>query len=291
MAAPHPKINGAPAMPGRYGFGTTEAVDTLLRYLRTVDKSMSVVVAINVDTLIRNAVGDKSVSSDSVVRDVRRCMNEIATEISGVCNDRWTALRHNVIYYMFNSDAIVPVEFRRPRNLGTIEDPTTWRIIEAAMRKFRIVAVPGAQTVGNCTAHLVMNEHFMKPTYKGIQDIVNSVSTSENALHLISHVPMDYHVVLGTGREGVLYRSHTGEAIPITPSTMGRVVFKSDFVPFYPKTHVLLGDKYCLKSPLTPTDKKRLIALAEKDKWVMHTNTFVGVRLKENNFVLPYSLD
>lgn len=276
---------------GRFGFGTTEAVDSLIRRLNMLGSSTTVTVAINVDTMIRNAVSNKSARAQDVVDKVRRSMNGIATEICEVCQQKWRDRTHHVVFYHINSDSIIPVQFKRPKNLGTDKDPTTWFVIDAATQLFLKIVKPNEQTVGNCTAHFCASPRYMKPTYKGIREVIDGYTRNDSELHLISHFPMDYHVTIGTSRQGCLYRSHTGEAVAMTPDKIGKIVFKNDCVPFYPKTHVLLGDKYLLKQTLNLADKKRLLALAEQGRWAMHTNTYVSSQIRDNNFVLPYSLD
>lgn len=280
-----------PAEEGRFGFGTTEAVDALIRRLNTLGPDITATVAINVDTMIRNAVSNKATKASAVVDKVRKSMNGISTEICDVCQQKWKGRTHHVVFYYINSDSIIPAQYKRPKNMGSIEDPTTWFVIDTATRLFLQSVKPNEQTVGNCTAHFCSIPRFMKPTYKGIREIVGQLTRDDSELHLISHFPMDYHVTIGTSRQGCLYRSHTGETVTMTPDRLGKVVFKNDFVPLYPKTHVLLGDKYILKPTLNHADKKRLLALAEYGRWAMHTNTYVSAKLKENNFVLPYSLD
>jgi len=281
---PIPVAVNPPKEEGRFGFGTTEAVDALLKRMH-MTTDMTALVAINVNTLIRNAVSTKTVKAQDVVDKVRATMNGVATEIAAICADKWKHKQHNIVYYFVNSDRVVPEQYQRPKGSATAV------LIEAATSLFSKTVKPNQQTVGNCTAHFVANEQLRIPSYKGLRDVLDKIATSDVDLQLISHFPMDYHVTIGTSRKGTLYRSHTGEQVPITPSDMGRVVFKNEWMPFYPCTHVLFGDKYLIKTCIDRETKKKLDTLAQNNHWAMHTNTYIYAKLKDTAITLPYSLD
>lgn len=279
-----PNMPNRPAEPGRYGFGTTESVDALLRRLNST-ANMQVMVAINIITLIRNAVTDKTVKANDVVTQVRTQMNGIATEIADVCHNKWRDKSHHILFYMANSDKVIPEAYRRPRT------SPSFALIDSSIQLFTKLVQPGDQEDNKVFAHVRLAKQLRIPSYKGIKTVIDEFTQPTTEIQMISHMPMDYHVVLASGRTGYLYRSHTGEMVKMTPENLGVTVFKQQQVPFYPITHVLLGDKYLIKGCLGLKEKRMLIAYAEKEHWAMHTNSYVRSKITGYKFTLPYDFD
>ena len=273
-----------PAEEGRYGFGTTSAVDAMMRRLN-LTQDTEALIAINIVTLIRNAVSNKSTTVQQVVDKVRNTMNSVANDLAVICQQKWADKKHHILFYMASSDKAIPVEYQRPRS-----SPTS-NIIGGAIVNFIKTVKPGDQTVGNVTAHVRLANQMRVPSYKGLKLALSEMAPSRVPVHMISHMPMDYHVTFVSGRKGYLYRSHTGEVVDMSPLELGKIVFKNSDMPFYPITHLMLGDKYLIKPCLNKFDKNRLLDLCRSQHWSIHTAMFVNEKVKENKFVLPYKLD
>ena len=274
-----------PAEPGRFGFGTTEAVDAIIGYLNEAPSNYVVMLAINIETLVRNAVGNTQVKPDDAVNEVKKAMSLIANEIAYVCGQRWAHAKHHILFYYVDNAKAVSGAFRRTSNsTSAIVTNNTLRLL---LRSLKV----GDQVEGNVEAHVRTAPQMRVPSYKGIRDVVDKLVQKDVPLLMLSHMPMDYHVCTGTGRPGFLFRSHTGAKVKLDPSTLAPVVFKNTDVPFYPITHVLLGDKYLVKGVLEKDEKKRFMEMCKAERMIMHTNNFVTTKIRKNSFALPYSLD
>lgn len=272
-----------PAEPGRFGFGTTEAIDSLIRTLN-VTRDTSVLLAVNVLTLLRNAIGTKDARIDEVVATTRKTVVGIANEITDMCKDRWKDRRHHLFFYLAKNEECIPEKYRRSSGSKSAS------ILQAATIKFLKDVKPTDQEDGNVTFHFHTAPQMKIPSYKGIREAIDRLATRDIKLLMVSHAPIDYHTCFMTGRDGVLYRSHTGSEVPMTPSNLGKVVFKEDNVPFYPCTHVLFGDKDLIKGCMDRATKARILSLARQGRWSLNTNTYIEAKIKENGITLPYKL-
>ena len=282
-----PKPDAEKKEPGRYGFGTTEAVDALLAYLNNeAPSSYTVMLAINVETLARNATGNVGVKPDVAVAEIRKTMSGIANEVAFVCKQRWAAAKHHILFYYADNNKAISSTFRRPQSSASAI--TTNNTLRLLLRELK----PEDQTDGNVSAHIRLATQMRVPSYKGIKEVVSKLVQDDVPLLMISHMPLDYHSCTGTGRTGLLFRSHTGAKVKLTPSDLAPVVFKNNEVPFYPITHLLLGDKYLIKGSLVDrAEKARFMQMCKSERMIVHTNNFVTTKIRKNSFALPYSLD
>ena len=284
MAAPKPLEEKKE--PGRMGFGTTEAMDALLGYLNNnAPNSYTVMLAVNIETLVRNAVGTKTVKPEDAVAEVRKTMGMIANEVAFVCKQRWAQSKHHILFYCVDNKKSVPSNFCRTSNsTSAIVTNNTLRLL---LRELKA----SDQVDGNVAAHVRLTGQMRVPSYKGIREVIGTFVQENVPILLISHMPLDYHVCTGTGRQGTLFRSHTGAKVKLSPSDLAPVVFKNTEVPFYPITHVLLGDKYLIKGVLEKQEKSRFMELMKSERMIVHSNDFVRTKIRKNSFALPYSLD
>lgn len=285
MSAPKPPEEKKE--PGRYGFGTTEAVDAILNYLSNeAPNSYVMMLVVNIETLVRNAVGTTAVKPDDAVSEVRKTMSNLANEVAAVCKQRWPASQHHILFYYVDNTKSVGASFRRPSS------STSAIVTNNALRLLLRELKASDQKDGNVSAHVRLAQQMRVPSYKGIREAVEKLVQKDVPLIMLSHMPVDYHVCTGTGRPGFLFRSHTGAKVKLTPSDLAPIVFKNTDVPFYPITHVLLGDKYLIKGSLQDRkEKARFMEMAKGEHMIMHTNNFVSTKVRKNSFALPYSLD
>lgn len=85
---------------------------------------------------------------------------------------------------------------------------------------------------------------------------------------LISHCPMDYHLLL-LYRRMMILESFTGELIP--PKRLGFKVFKNNFVPFNSVTHLLFGDPVQLLPMAKRKNRKIIMEQAAREQWYVRT--------------------
>ena len=81
---------------------------------------------------------------------------------------------------------------------------------------------------------------------------------------LISHIPLDFDLYTRF-TEFTLLESYTGNLKNV--KQFGKKVFNNEIVPFNKYTHLLFGDKWYLKSPLSLKDKRNVLSCAEREHW------------------------
>lgn len=81
---------------------------------------------------------------------------------------------------------------------------------------------------------------------------------------MISHVPLDFHLYKVFKNFNIL-ESYTGKLK--AKNDFGLKVFKNEHIPFNKYTHLLLGDKWYLRSQVSPAVKRDIAAQAEQQRW------------------------
>ena len=292
------KIEKTPVEEGRFGFGTTSAFDAFIKNITSLKGNHEILLAVNIVTLLRNNIstsvyidGRKIESSEkpkldaaSVCRKTQQHMVEMANEFANVCDVRFKDRTHHVLFYLTDPTKQVPREWTRPH---TSESATKLDIVTTA---FKRVIHSGDQKSNNTYLHIRLADQMRAPSYRGIAEQLKFWAPVDVDIHLISHEPLDYHIAHSSGRSGFLYRSHTGAVIPLKPSELGKVVFKEEQIPFYPITHILLGDKSLIKGSLSTKERRQLIALAKENRWSLRTNEYESGALEKSGFRIPYKL-
>jgi len=283
---------------GRFGFGTTAAVDSFFKTITTQRQQKEIVLAINLQTLLRNALSaftfvdgkkienqaTKGLDINGVVKKVQSDMVEIANEFASICSTQYKDRTHHILFYMVDYTKQVPKEFQKES-----KSENAWRLTAAA-QAFARVMQPGDQTSGNVMMHVRMANQMKVPSYKGIAEVLKTFVKYDVDIHLISHMPLDYHISSYCGRKGYLYRSHTGEVVKLLPSDLGKTVFRDENVPFYPITHVLLGDKYLIKGSLSGKNKSMFLEQAKTNRWNLRTSDYITGKVKEYGWAPSYNL-
>lgn len=284
---------------GRYGFGTTIAIDAFIKHLASLPARSQVLLCVNIATLLRNTLSKFTVTGEGKIlqnkdthglnvpealKFTKTVMVDIANEIAAVCAQRFPDEKHHIIYYLTDPLKQLPSEWIRSQ---TSESALR---LDAAVRSILRNAKPVDQTNNNVQMHIRYADQMRVPSYKGISEMLNGFASYHVPVHLISHMPLDYHIKFYSGRDGILYRSHTGEMVQLTSEALSKTVFKEPSLPFYPVTHVLLGDKYLVKGCLPKKERDRFIELAKANHWNLRTSDYIIQKIKENNFTLPYRL-
>lgn len=281
----------------RYGFGTKQAVESFFKAIRQKKEPGPVILAVNIATLIRNTIGTvayidgqkienknaKVLNVNGVITKTKSVMVDIANETAQICSAVFGSYKHHILYYLTDPLKQVPKDYIKPQ---TSEAAVK---LQTVVNAFERVSKSEDQTSGDTTMHIRLANQMRVPSYKGIAEVLNGFARYDIPFHLISHMPLDYHVTNYSSRRGYLYRSHTGEICELGPS-LGKTVFGESSVPFYPLTHVLLGDKYLVKGCLTPKDKKRFIELARDNHWEVRTSDYIAAKVNQYGFPLTYKL-
>lgn len=281
----------------RYGFGTKQAVESFFKEIQKQNNSGAIVLAVNIATIIRNSIstvafidGQKIENKNSkffningVVTKTKTVMVDIANELAQICGARFPGYKHHVLYYLTDPLKQVPKDWLKPQTSDAAVK------LQTVVNAFAKATKPDDQTSGDTTMHIRLADQMRVPSYKGLAEALNGFAHYDVNLHLISHMPLDYHVANYSGRRGYLYRSHTGAICQLGPS-LGKVVFGEEDVPFYPLTHVLLGDKYLIKGCLSTKDKHRFIQDARDNHWGVRTSDYIASKINNYGFNLPYKL-
>lgn len=288
-----------PIEEGRLGFGTTPAFDAFVKTISNYRGNNEIILAVNISTLLRNNVSGKpaattafpvandrpQVNTAEVVRKTQQHMVEMANELANICDMRFKGRKHHILFYMTDTSKQIPSAWMRPKVSASSV------ALDSVLRAFSNSAHSGDQTYHETQMHIRLANQMRVPSYKGIGEVLKGWTTPEMEIHLISHEPLDYHVANYIGRKGYLYRSHTGAVVPLTPSELGKVVFKIEDLPFYTTTHVLMGDKSLIKGCLAKKDRDRLIKLAAENHWGLRTHEYISVKVKEYGLTPAYSLN
>jgi hypothetical protein len=267
---------------GPYGYGTTPAVNTLLKRVGGYKLPTQGLLMINIATLVRNT-SDAKLKATEVADKVCSYMTNITTDYAAAMS-RWTEFPHHVVYYWTDSMRLVPEPWRRAhRSEASLIGDDAVALLVKRFKDFK------PQTNGGTTAHIYLGRQVKEPSYKGLVSISNSLVKYSATMQMISHIPVDWHVQR-LGRLGIMYRSYTGTAIQMSPTELGESVFELKGIPFYPSTHVVLGDKNCIKSALVRQAKQEFIKYALKDRLVLRSESYVDSAVKKFMPTLPYNL-
>jgi hypothetical protein len=283
---------------GRYGFGTTIAVDAIIKNLLQARADTQVIIAINLATILRNTIskfvvkeGQIQMESESKGLNVPAALDftkstvvDISNEIATICSQRFPDRKHHIVFYLTDPLKQLPPDWIRSQS-----SESSIRLNTAIATLLR-TAKPIDQTNGNVQMHLRFASQMRVPSYKGISELLKEYANYNVPVHLISHMPLDYHIKIYSGRDGFLYRSHTGEVVPLTASALAKVVFKNENLPFYPITHTLFGDRYLVKGTLAKKDRDRFIELATTNHWGLRTSDYIISKVREYNMYPPYTL-
>ncbi len=270
-----------PEEEGRYSFGTTPAIDKLLDVVNMNKSKNGNVFLINLSTLVRNR-WKKDLKLQKVVDLVKQDVSGLSSEISETCKLVDNRHQHFIILYTMAYSRMVPDDYLHNRNTeqrAKIQDATVMLIKQ----------LPSVVKIdGNCTCE-ILHDNGKKPSFKVLSSKIKSVGGNQTAF-IISHIPLDYHI-FDVNICGYVIKSFTGDVVDGLKSTLGEMVFKEAIVPFYPATHILLGDKELIKGCLDRKERKRFLELCEQNGWRMRTETYIRDAIFKYGFTLPYTLE
>ena len=268
--------------PGPYGYGTGSAVGTLLKRVSGYKIPTQGLLFINLATLVRNTA-ESGMTVSKVVDNVCNYMTNIATDYAAGMS-RWKEFQHHIVYYWTDFLRLVPIQWRRQH-----KGETALLMEEATATLVKRFSTFKPQESNGTTVRIILGRNVKQPSYKGIVSIANELTKNTTTIQLISHIPVDWHIQR-MGRIGMMYRSYTGTASGMTPTELGELAFDMKGIPFYPSTHMVLGDKNCIKSGLVRQAKQEFISKALKDRIVLRSEPYIDSYVKKFMPVQPYSL-
>ena len=266
-----------------YGFGTVPAFESLLKRLGSHQLPTTGLALINLDTLVRNAVNLEwkiEQTVEKIVGYMTNMSNDYAT-----CVSKWRAQHHHIVFYHAAYPQFIPQLFRRIH-----AGPTALLAKEVTAALIKRLELIKPQTIDGVTSMIALSKDIKQPSWKGLAQLCDKLANPAVTVHMISHNPIDWHITK-YGRPGLLYRSHTGAVVKMTPNDLGPVVFDVKGVPFYPITHVVLGDKTMIKGIVNKTAKELFLSNALKDRFVLRPESYILNHPVVKKSFIPYKLD
>ncbi len=262
------------SLKGDTGYGT----DSLIKILRELPNRSSNnifdTILINVMTIIRN---NATLERDD--REIKKYTMDDTLNLVNACAAYQEEMSHllngnpMVVFYLPDYSWVPDLHMRKPSPLKIKINKVLSEIItdDNLKVKKQIRSYQGKSTI----YELYAGGKEMPP-HKSIMRFINQINTLgvvdtntqlSNYL-LISHCPIDYHLLLNYRRMMIL-ESFTGELIP--PKRLGFKVFKNNFVPFNSVTHLLFGDPVQVKPMAQRKNRKLIMDMAAKQSWNVRT--------------------
>ena len=259
----------------KYSYGTDQAVMMLEALYKTVPDPHDNLL-INLATIIRNCTDKDTVFKDAVTA-VERVVNQI-TEVLTASMKMAKGIRGpRLIYYLADYNTEIPPMVHR--------NTTEYRELLQKLTRHFMRDIAHAKDI-------MLNDVLVKrvalpdgiASFSSLRsEIRNPINT--NSIYMVSHCAIDYHICEHYPAFQ-LVESYTGNVLD--KQQLGNKVFKQIDIPFCRSTHILLGDKDYIKSLLGIVEKRKIYALANSERWGLHTEDFIVNSLSRNGFSLPF---
>lgn len=251
-------------------FGTFNAIETLETIYETEDLPPDT-ITVNLLTLIRNRIR-KDVPGRQTVTEIQ---DDIIQIISRVKNAIPTNMPVALIFYATDYMRVLTPQFAR--------------VVPPSKAEYSVACTTLLNTLKNTVQQLdnLIIVYFkiapIKHYYRKLFNISRMTKTTQRII-MLSHVYSDFHIV-STRPDVKLLESYTGDTVP--PGELGVKVFGTDIVPFYPETHLLLGDKHYVKPLMVRNDKKLVIQTAADEKWRYKSREAVSASIYKHRWLKP----
>ena len=261
---------------GRYSFGTTPAIDALIQVLQKemgVAKDAEEVILINVSTLVRNR--------QSKEKSMKQVAEEVMTDITGIRKELTELLsggnlRKYLIFFTMPYDRQIPKEYLRADSQQRAQ-------VKSITTMLRTLLPNSYTSYGKLDVAVVISDS-VRPSFLVIREAVSKFPIVHLKMHLISHLPIDYH--LFRWYKGSIIKSFSGEEVPGDMNAIGEYVFKKK-VPFHRSTHALLGDREMIICKLSISQRKAIEELAVSESWEMRTGNYIEESLRSHQYEIP----
>lgn len=264
-----PKVSSSTVYEGlEVSYGVAPILNTFALLSGKMTRPKWNVYLINVETLIRNRIRDEHLSVQQLSREVLNDMQVLAQYIASYNRNNTTFLQKktNAIFFYFAHYEDIPKKYLREKfPKGTekrwevrdaIEEILKSQDMQEAIDNTRIFY----DVVGSAKTHSWPHKDLQK-------DVAGNI---ENAMFsdvlMISHVPLDFHLYRYFKNFTIL-ESYTGALKQ--RNQLGKKVFGEDLFPFNKYTHLLLGDKWYLKTSVTIKMRNQMKLKAKAEHWAL----------------------
>jgi hypothetical protein len=259
---------------GGASYGTSGIVQAMLNMIKTRKLKQVDTLFVNILTLLRNCY-DKDLNYKQIIEQLNVDMQVLITFFSEYVNHLREQDLPSMIMYL-PSYHHFPTIHLRP------ESPSS-KLLTNVFKKFIQQVYPQERydyTHNNLRIHVI---HAGMKSLPHV-DIFNLLpkllaDCKKKAFRdywMISHVPLDYHLIDRLHGRCWLIDSHTGNFW--NNKTLGIKVFRNTSIPFNSVTHLLLGDKILVKCLLNRRDKANALKIATSDNWLTKTKQQIAKR-------------
>ena len=254
-----------------YSYGTAGVMATLMNEFLTMQKN---VIAINLQTLLRNQLNDDEVPPAELARRVAKELQQFLADFASVASKSLNKLSFLVLY-MYDPYSSINGDFLRPliRKRALLQNAIRYLI----NNRDKLNIKNGMYDHNAFKLIVDIRDTLPVPIYMHLYNLVfqNVVTVY---MSMVSHHPIDYHIASKVTSFNVL-QSHTGTFVE--KHQLGYKVFKNySDVPFYPCTHSLFGDTSLLLPQLSPKLKKEIQQEARKDSWKTYSENVIRKKLE-----------
>lgn len=261
---------------GRYSFGTTPAINTLLEVLLKemgTTKDAEEVILINIATLVRNR--------QTKEKSMKKIAEEVMTDITGIRKELTDLLgggnlRKYLIFFTMPYDRQVPQTHLRPDSQQRAQ-------VKSITTMLRTLLPNSYTSYGKLDVAVVISDS-VRPSFLVIREAVNKFPIVHPKMHLISHYPIDYH--LFRWYKGSIIKSFSGEVVEGDMNAIGEYVFRRP-IPFHRTTHALLGDREMIVGTATVKQRKEIEELSASESWEMRTGNYIEESLRAHKYEIP----
>lgn len=266
-------------------FGIAPILSTLGDVARWSHKPNWTTYLFNVETIIRDRK-EKDTTQMQIARGVLTDCTVLAQYVAAYCRHTLPAkmkVRPVVCFYLPHYETIPQQYLREKLPKGTEERWEIRQIVENIL-----------QDEGFPTRFEETDVKFDIPEYKKggrwpHKELMNELASDYGGMRynqtlLISHVPLDFHLYRAV-KDLTLVESFTGALK--TSRDFGKKVFNEEEIPFNKYTHLLLGDKWYLRSQVRAAEKRKIKEVAKKERWHLLPEKAIAESIVKHKFVDP----
>lgn len=263
-------------------YGIAPILSTLSNLSTRMNRPQWTLYLINVETIIRDRKDQRS-NERSVAEDVLRDCSVLAQYISAYSTHTLPPQMKTkplVCFYLPHYEGIPKIHLRDKLPKGT-ED--RWEVRDEIEKLLKAEGYQDHYESTRVAYSIVGNDGWAhKELLKELVGIHSDIRYRKTLM--VSHVPLDFHLYR-TFNDFNILESYTGTIK--NPKLFGKKVFGDEAFPFNKYTHLLLGDKWYLKSLITPAAKKQLKERAIREHWSLMPDKEVLRSLIKANVALP----
>lgn len=267
-----------------YSVGTAAAMDGLELLLKVDPAEMPSMLCVNIGTLVRNSLAYFGELSPTMLE--QQLQNEIAALVMDVHGMmRFANISNPTIYlYWHGWKKAIPESLLRPES--KIRQNVNNNLTILLNRQYHLLDKVG-DVVPTISLSITSHQAGKLPHNEIIRDISKPAGRSK--ILLISHYPLDYHVMNRSSLSIKLLESYTGHVGD--KERLNFKLFGNQRIPFCGIIHQLLGDSEQLVSPLKRKEIKLIKDTAIKEKWSQFPTSDVVSKLKKMGFGRFISID